>query len=291
MPVFTRTYRNYDGTFRRHARWLLIAEQELRILIKGKIFQLLCFGAVLHWLLRLFQIVAYDVIMQDPNHPMAPLLQQAQFIVVNEQTFFDFLRIQAPLVFLTCLLAGSGMICNDFRNNLMEIYFSKPITWRDYAAGKLLTLVIIGLGFTAFPGITLVVLHNMFAPGWETLAATVWWPLQIAAFSLVIVFPIALGILACSALLQSQNYAGITAFMVLAANGVMAGLLAGFLRNENYLLLSFPFSLDRVGQAIFQQHRVVFDLGWGWPLAFIGIICAVSAAIVARVVRRAECAP
>ena len=290
MPVFTRTYRNYEGTFQRHARWLLIVEQELRILVKGRMFQVLCFGAFLHWLLRLFQVVSYDVIMQDPNHPMAPMLQQAKFIVVNEQTFFDFLRIQAPLVFLTLLLAGSGMICNDFKNNLMEIYFSKPLTWRDYGLGKLLTLVIIGLGFTAFPAIILVIQHNMLAPGWETLAETWWWPVQITTFSLVIVLPMAMGVLACSAMLQSQNYAGITAFMILVANGVMAGLLAASLHDPNYLLLSFPMSLERVGESIFNQPDLSFDLGWGWPLALIGATCLVCAVIIGRILRRAECA-
>ncbi len=291
MPVYTRSYRNYEGTFRRRGRWMLIVEQELRILVKGKIFQFLCLGAFLHWLLRLFQVVAYDVIMQDPNHPMAAMLQQAKFLTVNETAFFDFLRIQAPMVFLICLLAGSGMICNDVRNNLMEVYFSKPITWRDYALGKLLSLVFVGLGFTALPAIVLVVLHNLLAPGWETLTTTIWWPVEIAAFSLVIVLPFALGILACSAVMQSQNYAGITAFMILVANGVIAALLAGFLQEENYLLLSYPMSLDRIGQAIFHQSNPVFNLGWGWPMAFVAMVCLLCSVIITRVVRRAECAP
>lgn len=290
MPVYARTYRNYEGTFRRHGRWALVVEQELRILVKGKIFQFLCLAAALHWLLRLFQIVAYDIIIQDPNHPMAPLLQQAKFIIVNEETFFDFLRIQAPLVFLVFVLTGSGMICNDFKNNLMEVYFSKPITWLDYALGKLLTLLIVGLGITAFPAVVLVLQHNLLAPGWETLGATAWWPVQILGFSLVIVLPMALGILACSALLQSQNYAGITAFMILVANGVMAGLLAGFLQSNNYLLLSLPMSLDRIGQAIFNQQRLVFNLGWGWPLAFVTLLSILCTFIIFRKVRRAECA-
>jgi hypothetical protein len=270
---------------------MLIVEQELRILAQGRIFKLLCLAALLHWIARLLQVVAYDVIMQDPNHTLAPMLQQVKLIVVSEQTFFDFLRIQTPLYFITCLLAGAGMICNDFKNNLMEIYFSKPLTWRDYALGKLLTLVLVGLGFTAFPAIVLVIQHNLLAPGWDTLAETRGWPVQILAFSLVIVVPIALGVLACSALLQSQHYAGITAFMILVANGVMAGLLAAALQNKNYLLLSFPISLERIGESIFHQEDLSFDLGWGWPFAFVILICLGCTAIIARKIRRAECAP
>lgn len=290
MPVYTRTYRHYDGEFRRHARWALIVEQELRILVKTKVFLLLCMAAFLHWLVRLIQVISYDVIMQDPNHPAAALLQQAQFIIVREESFFDFLRIQAPLVMLTCLYAGSGMICNDFRNNLMEVYFSKPITWRDYALGKVLSLILIGLAFTAVPGISLVLIHNMLAPGWETITTTLWWPLEILNFSLVLVLPCALGVLACSALLQSQNYAAIAVFMVTVANGVLGGLLAVFLRDENYLVLSFPMTLNRVGQALFNQQHLIFTLHWGWSMLYIVLVCLACILIIFRRVRRAECA-
>jgi hypothetical protein len=290
MPVYTRTYRHYDGEFRRHARWALIVEQELRILAKAKIFMVLCMGAFLHFLMRLLMIVANDVIMQDPNHPAAALLQQVEFIVVTEQTFFDFLRIQSPLLFLTCLYAGAGMICNDFRNNLMEVYFSKPITWRDYALGKVLSLIFLGLAFTAVPGVVLVVMHNLLAPGWDTLSETLWWPLEILGFSMVLVLPCALGILACSALLQSQNYAAIAVFMIIVANGVLGGLLAAFLRDANYLVISFPMALNRVGQEIFNQPNLIFTLHWAWSALYIVLVSLLCVAIIFRRVRRAECA-
>lgn len=290
MPVYTRTYRNYEGEFRRHARWLLVVEQELRILVKSKIFAFLCFAAFLQPLFRLIQIILYDIIMQDPNHILAAPLQQVKMIVVSEQTFFDFLRIQTPLVLLVTLYAGSGMICNDFRNNLMEVYFSKPITWKDYALGKLVSLTLIGLSYTALPGIILVVLHNLLAPGWTTLSATYWWPVEILVFSLVIVLPVAFGVLACSSLLQSQNYAAIAVFMIAVANGALGGLLAAFLRVPNYLIVSFPMAVNRVGQTIFHQKELFFTLHWGWPAVYITTVCAICLFIVFRRVRRAECA-
>ena len=290
MPVFTRTYRHYHGEFRRHARWALIVEQELRILAKTKIFMFLCMCAFLHFLMRLLQVVSFDIIMQDPNHPAAALLQQAQFIVVKEETFFDFLRIQAPLVMLTCLYAGAGMICNDFRNNLMEVYFSKPITWRDYALGKVLSLILIGLAFTVVPGVLLVVLHNLLAPGWDTFSTTFWWPLEILGFSLVLVIPCALGVLACSALLQSQNYAAIAVFMVAVANGVLGGLLAAFLHDPNYLVVSLAMAMNRVGQTLFNQQELFFTLHWGWSLLYIVLVSLACILVIFRRIRRAECA-
>ena len=74
----------------------------------------------------------FDYIMQDPNTMLYPIIKQLKVITVNDQTFFDFIRWQSPLVFVVLLFAGSGMICNDVRNNLTEIYFSKPLNWRGH---------------------------------------------------------------------------------------------------------------------------------------------------------------
>ncbi len=130
MPVYRRTYRNFEGDYRRSFRWMLVFAQEWRVLLKFKIFLVLMLVAQLHTLLRLLQIVAYDVIMQDPNNVLTPLLSQVQIIVVNQRMFYDYVQLQAPMVLLITLYAGAGMICNDVRNNLLEVYFSKPISWR-----------------------------------------------------------------------------------------------------------------------------------------------------------------
>ena len=290
MPIYEQTYRHYEGRMRHRYRWAIIVDQELRLLAQSRVFKLLVMAASLHCVLRLLQVVAYDIIVQNPNNPLTPILQSVEAIVVNERMFFDFIRIQSPLVFIICLYAGAGMICNDLRNNLVEIYFSKPIRWYDYALGKVITLILLGLVITAAPGIVLVLLHNSFAPSWALVQASWWWPLAILGFSLLIVLPTALGILASSALLRSQNYAAVAIFMVLIANTTLGGVLAGVLRERNYLLLSFPVSLNRVGQALFGDRRLVFDLGWQWPLVFVVLVCLWAAWVLFRRTRRAEIA-
>ena len=71
------------------------------------------------------------------------------------------------LVFITIIDAGSGLICNDFRNNLMEVYFSKPLNWRDYVMGKVMTLVTIGMALSAIPTLFMALLHVLFVPTLE----------------------------------------------------------------------------------------------------------------------------
>lgn len=290
MPIYEQTYRHYEGEMKRRFRWAIIAEQELRVLIKTRVFLLLMMVALLHGILRLLQVVAYDVVIQDPNNPLTPLLRQVQGLVVNERMFFDFIRIQTPIVFIVCLYAGSGMICSDFRNNLMEVYFSKPIRWYDYALGKILSLVAVGLSITALPGVFLAILHNMLAPSMDLLKASYWWPAAILAFSLIVVLPCVLGILASSALLSSQNFAAIAVFMVLFANSTLGGILATVLEKRNYLIISFPMALNRIGQHLFRDRRLFFELRWEWSMLFVLLVCVWGAWVIFRSARRAEVA-
>ncbi len=107
MPIYKRSYRSYTGHTKQRFRWRIIVEQELRILIKSRIFILLMTLPLLHTLLRFLQILAYDVIMQDPNNPLTPILMNLQGVVVNRVMFFDFIRIQTPMLFLIILYAGA----------------------------------------------------------------------------------------------------------------------------------------------------------------------------------------
>jgi len=202
--------------------------------------------------------------------------------------FFDFIRMQAPLVFITCLYGGAGMICNDFRNNLMEVYFSKPLTWRDYVIGKVVTLVLLGLSLTALPILILLVSHNVLVPSWELLNETFWWGVASVAFSFVVVLPTILTILASSALMHSQAFASIAIFMVLVADFTMGIVLQEVLHERNYLIISFPMAMNRVGQFIFDKSNVMFPLDWKWSMLFVVAVCVIGLFIVCRRVRRAE---
>ena len=290
MPIYDQTYRSYDGTARRRFRWWAMVKQELRVLFRQRPFVYLLIVAMMHFFLRVFQVIAVDIIMTNPNNPLAISLRGIAFLTIDAKMFLEFVRMQALLVFIVSLFAGAGMICDDFRNNLMEIYFSKPLNWRDYVLGKTMTLAAIGLVMTAAPGIFLVVLHNLLAPSLRTLGNTYWLPVPILLFSLVVVLPCALGVLAGSALFKSQRYAAIAVFMVLFGNNIVAVLLSEFLHKRSFLALGLPMSINRVGEFLFAQRRAMFELHWGWSALFITAVCAAALWIVCRCVRRAEIA-
>jgi ABC-2 type transport system permease protein len=290
VPIYTQTYRRYDGQPRRHFRWLVVIEQEMKTLAKFRVFKILVLLACLHIILRLLQIVAYDVLAQDPNNPLQIVFANLDVAYIDPSTFFSFLYLQTTILFIIMLYSGAGMVCNDFKNNLMEVYFSKPLTWVDYCLGKILTLVLLGLALTAVPGIILVGLHNLLLPSMETLYASWWWPIAITAYSFVIIIPMTLGILACSSLLPSQNYAAITVIMALVANSSLGVLFASMLKQRDYMAISFPLAMRRIGETVFDDKRILFSLAWYWCLLYVAVVCLIALVIILRKVRRAEIA-
>ena len=124
MPIYDQSYRSYDGELRPRFRWATIVRQEFRVLFTRRLFKILILFGNLHLLLRIAQIFALDVLSKQSSGPFAEAFMNADVQDTGAWIYFDFLRMQSPLVFLTIIYAGSGLICNDFRNNLVEIYFA-----------------------------------------------------------------------------------------------------------------------------------------------------------------------
>ena len=287
MPIFEQTYRTYDGHERLTLRWVVIIWQEFRVLSTARPFLVLLFWAALLLLMRVLQVVAWDS-MRATNRDIAMMMNQVEAMAVNAKMFFDFLRMEGPVMFIMMLYVGSGMICDDFRNNLMEVFFSKPMNWIDYFLGKALTLVIIGLGVTLVPGLFLLLLHNLLVPGMKTFRETAWLVGPITGFSCLLVFPAALGVLASSALSKGQRHSMTAILMVLMGNMAIAQVLSSTLHKVNYLAISIPLSINRVGEALFAVRRTVFDLHWGWALAIVLVVTGICALTVSLRIRRAE---
>ena len=281
MPVYTQTYRAYDGKPLQGFRWWVMVKQELRVLFGSRAFVYLLVMAVIHTSLRVLQITVYDMMSTSSQTPALMALRNIAMMQVDERTFFDYLRIQSPLVFIIMLFAGSGMICNDFRDNLIEIYFSKPLTRLDYIAGKTITLVLVGALLTAIPDTLLVVLHNLLAPGRD------------AARDVLIPFSIRVQRVQCPAVRWAwpvppcpSELRGIAVFMILPGNrrwGRRSELCA-----TRTSPLSAAHAVNRVGETLFAQPRKSFPLHWGWSALFIGLVCAFCCWALASRIRRAE---
>ena len=286
MPVFDQHYKAYEGTPWRRFRWLIILEHELRTLAGFRIFKILCLLAAFNVLLRFLQILGTDIIAQDPNHILTPIIKQIHFMKVDVYLFKEFIQLQIPITFITILYAGSSMICNDIRYYLVDVYFSKPITWKDYVIGKVGSLFTIGMCFTFVPVFLLLTVHNLFLPGWENLAQSWTWLWMSFLYTVVISMSLATTVLAASALVNSPGFAAISIFMIAMANSAMAGILAVMLRERDYLILAYPSVLTTIGEQIFQRRHGMYQLHWGYSLAMVILVCGVSLIIISTKIRR-----
>ncbi len=292
MPVYEQAYRSFEGGPPLRWRWRFVAAQELRVLGVSKVFKFLVLLGGLHYLFRVLQIVAYDIVAQDPNNPLAPLLRQADMFYISGQTFYDFINYQLTVMFITLLYAGSGMICNDVRNNLTEVYFSKPLRWHDYLLGKFLTLCAVGMFLTGGMAVLLAAQHALMMPSWKVAGESLRWGLASLGYATVAVVPSALFILLCSALVNGQNYAGITVIMALFANTALAAMFAEILRYQNWYAFSVPVAVGHLGEKMFQLPRpqIALTIPWSWSLCYVAGLSVVCLVALAFRVRRMEVA-
>ena len=98
---------------------------------------------------------------------------------------------------------------HDVRLNLVEVYFSKPLTVRDYLIGKITTILGLGFLYTIVPALFLFTAQLMMSPGSNFGAKFSWLPLAMLAHSAVVVIPIAMVTLACSAMTSSRGFAAV----------------------------------------------------------------------------------
>ncbi len=295
MPVYERTYRAYDGTLRRGFRWAIITRQDLRVLSRFKLVQAFFLLGLLHTLMRVLHIAAYNIAQQDPTNPLAMAVREFQLLAVDAQLFAGFLQWQWFLVLVTLLLAGSGAVSNDIRNHLMDLYFSKPLSWRDYALGRFMTLTALGLALTAAPALFLLLIHLLMEPGWERWAESAWLAGPIVAMSLLYTAPIALVVLAASAALGHQTYAGAAVVILVLLSGVIHGYVSALTSMDGaytaYYALSTPTAVNYLGEWIFRAPSHGYDVGLLPAWASVLAVCAIAGFVFVRRVRRSEIAP
>ena len=256
-------------------------------MVRQRMFIILLLLGNFHLTIRLIQLLIIDIAPTMDANFVAELGEDFGGIALGSLIFFDFLRFQTPLLFVVMIYAGSGLICNDFRNNLIEIYFSKPINWRDYLAGKVATLMLIGLSLSALPAYLLVLVHVLFSPSQDTLreAAGMLWP--ITAFSVILVLSCALSILAISALVNSARFAAITVYMIVFLNSTLGLVMALITAEPRYSVIAFPVSLHHLGEILFDQF-IILEMPWQWPIFYVLLVCGGSLAVLCVKIRNAE---
>lgn len=286
MSTYVKGYHSFTGTLEAGSRWRIVLEQECRVLWQSKFFRMLVYLALLQPAIRVPQVVVSEMIRATPDSLLAQLLANVKTGYMSGLFMLEYVQIQTLFVYIVILFAGSGALCNDKRNNLLVVYYSTPLTWGEYLCGKVSALLLIGNALVALPGVVLIVLHILMAPGKTPPELLFWWFGGTITMSLMIVVPMALFVLAASAWINSQGYAAVTVVALNSAISSVGGMLAYLAADEQYLALSFQLAISNLGAFMMGTREQFFSVSYLWPLAYCATVCVVLGGVLALQVRR-----
>lgn len=297
MPIYEQSYRTFDGEVVRRFRWWIVVQQEARLLWKTRLFRSLMFPTFVHVIGMALWILLVDLSTSlgvQSLRAIPELAQTAAAVDIEPDLFRVFIQRQGFFVFLMIVAAGSGFIGGDFKYNLVEVYFSKPLSWLDYVMGKLVTLVLVGFAACLFPALLLILLHFIFNPTWDSFKTMIATIPPAVLFSLALVLPCALAILASSSVFYSKRLAGIAVFLVLMVNSVFGGAFAAITEDERLLVISFPVAINRLGDlffgVFFEETASLIDISWPLSMVYVFGVSALLFGVVSLKVRSAGAA-
>ncbi|MAT75851.1 hypothetical protein CMK14_11975 [Candidatus Poribacteria bacterium] len=247
MPIYDQSYQHWNGHFRqpRWSSWWVIASMEFCLLLQRKFVRLVV------WVPPLLYFLVHGVQIYVANR-----IPEARVFWRIDPAFFKQFLLRGPALpgLFICLIAifsGAGLIANDLRYNALQLYLSKPISWWDYLLGKI-TVMLMWLGLiTVVPGLLLLSEHLLLADSIIFLKKNYGLLLTIPLFSLLIILPTSLLILALSSLTTNSRYAAVGFAALLVGTPVLAEVLSFVTRKEAFHLLSIWANYDLLGSYLF----------------------------------------
>lgn len=278
MPIYDQRYRRYEARAPLHQlRFWPITREALRLVLAKRAFLGLMAAplVVFLWYLgRTYVVTRFPEI--------------GRVLPADGRMFGEFLNIQVFFTILLSIFGASGLIANDLRTGAILVYLSRPLTRRDYVAGKLGVPLCLNLSVTLVLGLLLYGACLALAPEqfakWE-----LWWIAPaILTQSLTTSLVVSLLVLAISSLSRSARVAGLGfAGLVLGLEMVRVVLQFGFRRKEA-VLLSLQADLQALGVALFGVVDRSLQIAWGWPLAVLVVVSLGCLAILRSRVRAVE---
>lgn len=240
MPIHDQGYRRYGGERTTRAwRWTTIARAGIVERLRERRFLALM---VLAWLLFLVRAVQLYI---------GTSIVRGSFFEPSEETFHSFLNQQRLFVFFITIYVGAGLIANDRQANALQLYLSKPITRRDYIAGKLAALVTFLIAVTWVPAFALLVLQVLFSGSLEFVSGHLRLIPAITLTSLLQVAVASLTMLALSSLSRSRRFAAMLYALFVLFAGTLGRVLQSATGHPAWVLLSPQNTLAVVTDALF----------------------------------------
>ena len=278
MPIYDQGYRRYVARSPLHAaRFWPITREALRLILAKRAFLGLLAVSFLPFIVRVIQIY---VVTRFP--------EAGRVLPIDGRLFGDFLNQQIGFTILLSIFGASGLVANDLRTGAILVYLSRPLTQRDYIAGKLLVPLSLNLAVTLAPGLVLYLVGLALAPE-QYLKWELWWIAPaVAAHGLAVSLVVSLLVLAVSSLSRSARVAGLGFVGLVFGLEMVRLVLQNAFGRKEAVLLSLQADLQALGVALFGVVDRHLDIFWGWPLLVLAVVSLGCLAILRSRVRAVE---
>ncbi len=223
MPIYDIGYRGWDGPLRTGIRrFWPISRVGYELSKQGKLMSRLLFAAwtPLLYFVPMFFVVGYFTQPGNQTPGFASFLagalspEVAEILAAEPEIsrpiawqvlfYWFFAYVGVFFTFLMLSSVGPKLIADDMKSKAYLVYFSKPISIRDYILGKLGVIFLFMGRLLLLPALVLYAMSIMFSPGFETILHTGYLFLAIVLSFVVLTVPVALVVLFLSSLMEAR---------------------------------------------------------------------------------------
>ena len=183
---------------------------------------------------------------------------------------------------------GAGLICEDRRAGAHLLYFSRPLTRRDYLLAHYATACTFGLMAVLLPCLLICLVAVFSSPEYSFLTKKWDVILGAIAYSFIFVAVTSLIVLAVSSLSARKTYALAAVFALFAGTQALGMAMWALQRDSDYLLFSLPSNFFRLAGWLLSRPDSMLDWNPWYTVAVLGGLSLGSLLVIAGRLRRME---
>jgi ABC-type transport system involved in multi-copper enzyme maturation permease subunit len=279
-------YAHWDGKLaERRFRWWPIARSGIRLAFRKKAFRFFFAGGFLPAFFALGGLY-----VSERLEDFKALVQSNRALLRIDPGYFKTFLVNPGFLFLIIVIlifAAAGLVADDLKHNSLQLYFSRPLTKKDYLLGKMSVVGFFVLALTGLPWLVLIVFKLIFAGNLKFLAEYPLLPLSIIGYAALLTVFFAFYFMLLSASSRNARYVAILVFTTYIFSDVLSGILTGIFRTPYMGLFSLRANIQQAGSFLFGA-KPPLAVPAGWSFAVLGAICVLALAVLDRKIRGVE---
>lgn len=286
MSIKEKGYAHWEGEFQeKKLPWWPITRYGIRLTFRRKFFKLLFFMA----LAPAFVFLAGIYVSERLEDFQFMIQGDTQFLSIDPTYFKAYFTNEFMLFMIVMMLVfcGAGLISDDLKYNSLQLYFSRPISKRDYFMGKAGVIVFYLSIITLLPGLIFIIMKLLFAGDFEFLAKYPWLPFSVIGYSLLVIIFFSFYTLFLSSINKNRRYVAILMFGLYVFTDILFGILQDIFRSDYFALISIRANIQQVGFALFRQ-RLPQDMPWVLALAVLAGFCVLGGFVLKSKIKGVE---